>query len=166
MPQLSPAIRGSRARQGRACLGQRHSVLGLRYLRRTQPGRRGHLGYVRVWAGGVRTPRRRGTRPPLQAAYHDDAMKFANATMETMWAFMPDWDTRQAGEPRGGHLRKPTPDPDRQPVPRGPRSRNTSTSASSTPSPSIEDLFSSASMMPRASARGSETTPANHWRTT
>ena len=35
--------------------------------------------------------------PQLRAAYHDDAMKFANATMETMWAFMPDWDTRQAG---------------------------------------------------------------------
>ena len=35
--------------------------------------------------------------PQLRAAYHDYAMKFANAAMETMWAFMPDWDTWQAG---------------------------------------------------------------------
>jgi hypothetical protein len=35
--------------------------------------------------------------PQRRAAYGADAMKFANATMETMWAFMPDWDTWQAG---------------------------------------------------------------------
>ena len=62
--------------------------------------------------------------PQLRAAYHDDAMKFANAAMETMWAFMPDWDTWQAGNHVEGTFVLPPPDPDRQPVRRGPRARN------------------------------------------
>ena len=45
--------------------------------------------------------------PERRTAYRDDAIKFANAAVETMWAFMPEWDTRQAGSFVEGTIFRP-----------------------------------------------------------
>ena len=45
--------------------------------------------------------------PERRTAYRDDAIKFANAAIETMWAFMPEWDTRQAGSFVEGTIFRP-----------------------------------------------------------
>ena len=42
-----------------------------------------------------------------QAVYGAQAVKFANAAMETLWAFMPDFDTRQVGRFVEGTIHRP-----------------------------------------------------------
>ena len=102
--------------------------------------------------------------PQLRTAYHDYAMKFANSAMETMWAFMPDWDTWQAGNYVEGTFVFPHRIPTASQCLEA-RDQAKEHVRSSTPSTSTR-IFSSSSMIRRASARGSETTPANHCRTT
>jgi hypothetical protein len=45
--------------------------------------------------------------PTLQADYGADAVRFANATLQTMWAFMPEFDTHQAGSYVEGTINRP-----------------------------------------------------------
>ena len=42
-----------------------------------------------------------------QAVYGAQAVKFANAAMETLWAFIPDFDTRQVGRFVEGTIHRP-----------------------------------------------------------
>lgn len=45
--------------------------------------------------------------PARRAAYAGDAMKFANAAVQTMGAFMPEWQTRQVGSFVEGPIYRP-----------------------------------------------------------
>ena len=74
--------------------------------------------------GGVRTPRRRASRPPAAGRLPRRRHEVRQRDHGDHVGIHAGLGHLASGELRGGHLRLPTPDPDRQPVPRGPRARH------------------------------------------